>query len=67
METKFDAEAMTFAEAAKILECHNKWRRGEAAEPVNPTTLGIAIDLAVDVLECEQIMHDRCFGKESQK
>ena len=38
---------MTLKEAIKLLESHNKWRRGEDIEPTNLTQLGIAIDLVV--------------------
>ena len=42
---------MTLQEAIKILKEHNLWRRGDDSEMINPTTLGIAIDLIVS--ECE--------------
>ena len=45
---------MTFTEAMKILELHNKWRRDNHVpnkyEMVNPTELGVAIDTAVEAL-----------------
>ena len=45
---------MTFTEAMKILELHNKWRRDNHVpnkyEMVNPTELGVAIDAAVEAL-----------------
>lgn len=45
---------MTFTEARKILELHNKWRRDNNIpnqyEMVNPTELGNAIDTAIDAL-----------------
>lgn len=48
---------MTFSEASKILELHNKWRRYDGFcipdkhEMQNPTELGIAIDIAVEALK----------------
>jgi hypothetical protein len=45
---------MTFTEARKILELHNKWRRDNHVpnkyEMVNPTELGIAIETAIESL-----------------
>ena len=45
---------MTLPEAIKILKEHNEWRRGDDSEMINPTTLGIAIDLIVKHLEAEK-------------
>lgn len=39
---------MTLPEAIEILKLHNEWRRGGDGEMVNPTTLGIAIDLIIE-------------------
>lgn len=44
---------MTLSEAIKILKEHNEWRRGDDSEMVNPTTLGIAIDLIIQHCEAE--------------
>ena len=54
---------MTFTEAKRILELHNKWRRDtnipNKYEIVDPTELGIAIETAIEALsgcigsECE--------------
>lgn len=45
---------MTVEEARDILIQHNKWRRDNSVPNseamVNPTELGIAIDVAIDVL-----------------
>lgn len=45
---------MTVEEARDILIQHNKWRRDNSVPNsetmVNPTKLGIAIDVAIDVL-----------------
>lgn len=45
---------MTVEEARDILIQHNKWRRDNSVPNsetmVNPTELGIAIDIAIDVL-----------------
>ena len=38
---------MKFEKAVKILERHNKCRRGAEIEPSNQTALGIAIDLVI--------------------
>lgn len=59
---------MTLREAIDILSRHNKWRRGAPrAKQIDPGKIGKAIDLAIDVLECEALMHERCFGKEEKK
>ena len=40
---------MTLQEALKLLEIHNKWRRGDdTLEMAEPKDLGIAIDLIVN-------------------
>ena len=39
---------MEVQEALRILEYHNKWRRGADIEMLNPTILGIAIDTVVE-------------------
>jgi hypothetical protein len=36
---------MTTKEAIKILEEHNEWRRGAETEMLNPTQIGLAIDV----------------------
>lgn len=45
---------MTVEEARDILIQHNKWRRDNSVPNsetmINPTKLGIAIDVAIDVL-----------------
>lgn len=38
---------MEVQEALRILEQHNKWRRGADVEMTNPTLLGEAIDIVV--------------------
>jgi len=38
------------AEAASLLEGHNNWRRGGEVEMVCVRALGLAIDLAVQVM-----------------
>lgn len=47
---------MTIEEAKNILIQLNKWRRDNnipnAYEMPNPKDIGIAIDVAIDVLEC---------------
>jgi len=48
---------MTLPEAIKILKDHNEWRRGPYdldIKMVDPTALGIAIDLIVKHLESEK-------------
>ena len=42
---------MNIEEAIKILKSHNEWRRDGEGEMVNPTTLGIAIDLIIEHYE----------------
>ena len=39
---------MEVQEALRILEYHNKWRRGADIRMLNPTILGIAIDTVVE-------------------
>lgn len=39
---------MNIIEAIKILERHNKWRRGANTESVDPTVLGDAIDVLIN-------------------
>lgn len=39
---------MEVQEALRILEYHNKWRRGADIGMLNPTILGIAIDTVVE-------------------
>jgi len=37
-----------------ILKTHNRWRRGEDSEPqLNPSDIGKAIDVAIEVMEGE--------------
>jgi len=38
---------MTLIEAIKILDYHNRWRRGEEIEMTNSKLLGEAIDMAI--------------------
>ena len=39
-------------QAIKILEAHNRWRRGEDVEPmVEPTEIGDAIDVVVEYVK----------------
>lgn len=48
---------MTLQEAVKLLENHNKWRRGDdTLEMVEPKDLGIAIDLIVEHFNFEEKM-----------
>ena len=43
---------MTLQEAIEILDNHNKWRRGdEIIQMINPTDLGIAIDICLKELK----------------
>lgn len=51
---------MTLPEAVKILKEHNSWRRGANLElkMVNPTDLGIAIDLIVEHYESKTSEYD---------
>lgn len=39
---------MEVQEALRLLEYHNKWRRGADIPMLNPTILGIAIEKVVD-------------------
>ena len=40
--------------ALGILKTHNRWRRGEDSEPqLNPSDIGKAIDVAIQVMESE--------------
>lgn len=42
---------MTLQEAIKILDNHNKWRRGnDTIQMTDPTELGIAIELVINEL-----------------
>lgn len=47
---------MTLPEAIEILKEHNEWRRGANLDikMVDPTALGIAIDLIIKHLEAEK-------------
>lgn len=47
---------MTAKQAAFILDCHNKWRRGDDyyAE-TNPVVLGVAIDVAIEALTAPRV------------
>lgn len=51
-----DHPKMSMRDAMKILIQHNKWRRDNHIpnkyEMVNPTELGIAIEVAIDTLDC---------------
>ena len=51
-----DHPKMSMKDAMKILIRHNKWRRDNHTpnkyEPVDPTELGIAIEVAIDTLDC---------------
>ena len=51
---------MEIKEVIKILESHNKWRRGsDDVEPTNPKLLGMAIDRAVEELRsCNVVTHE---------
>lgn len=40
---------MTIKEAIKTTEKFNRWRRGANIEMPNPTEIGIAIDMLIDV------------------
>lgn len=43
---------MNITEAIKILENHNRWRRGGVSTSLqNPVDLGIAIDIAIQELK----------------
>ena len=43
---------MELKQAIKILEAHNRWRRGEDVEPmVEPTEIGDAIDVVVEYVK----------------
>lgn len=44
---------MDIQEAVRILERHNRWRRGADIEMENPTRLGIAIDEVVNHIKGE--------------
>ena len=39
---------MEIQDAINLLEYHNKWRRGADVKMVNPTDLGVAIDIVVE-------------------
>jgi hypothetical protein len=42
---------MTIKQAIKILEDHNKWRKGGEGKQTDPTKLGMAIDLVVSEIK----------------
>lgn len=42
---------MTIKGATAILEKHNRWRRGEDIEMIDPALLGTAIDIILDKLQ----------------
>ena len=43
--------SMDIQEAVKLLEQHNKWRRGADIPMANPSELGKAIDMVVETLK----------------
>ena len=45
----------TALKAAQILKEHNEWRRGGDGEMIDPTKLGLAIDLVVKFIESNPI------------
>jgi ribosomal protein S27AE len=59
---------MELKQAIKILEAHNRWRRGEDVEPmVEPTEIGDAIDVVVEYVKNNIVLDDvincpRCGG-----
>ena len=42
---------MTVMQATQILKRHNKWRSGVSIKMIDPTRLGMAIDVVVDEIE----------------
>jgi len=42
---------MTLKQAISILKQHNEWRRSGDIEMCNPTEIGEAIDIAIEVME----------------
>ncbi len=42
---------MTLQEAIDILTKHNEWRRGDEIDMIDPTQLGIAIDIILNQLK----------------
>jgi hypothetical protein len=53
---------MNIQQAIDILERHNKWRRGDGYEMVEPAEIGIAIDTIVEHLKKKNQFHgcDEC-------
>ncbi len=50
---------MDLKQAIKILEAHNRWRRGEDVEPmVEPNDIGIAIDIVVEYVKNNGVLDD---------
>lgn len=45
---------MKLKEAIKILDIHNRWRRGADIKMQNPTRLGKAIDIILEYLKKEK-------------
>ena len=44
---------MKLSTAIKVLERHNKWRRGGDGDMVDPKKLGMAIDVILEHLKSE--------------
>ena len=42
---------MKIKDAIEILERHNKWRRGSNTTQIDPTVLGIAIDIILNYIK----------------
>ena len=42
---------MTLQEAKQILTANNEWRRGAEIDMINPTQVGIAIDVILNELK----------------
>lgn len=51
MTPQESALKMNALQAAKILKCHNKWRRGGKGKMTDPARLGMAIDVVVELIE----------------
>ena len=50
---------MDLKQAVKILEAHNRWRRGEDVEPmVEPSDIGIAIDTLINQVKNNGVLDD---------
>lgn len=47
---------MSIRDAVIVLTNHNKWRRGADIPPTNSYDLGVALDLAINILSLEVVL-----------